>query len=497
MQATSSRVVSRVSTSSSGRAAPRVGFGASLSKATRSFTGSVAAFEARSHTSGRAVRVQAMCKAGDQVSASYAQALVETAQAAGVLESVHSDMETLAGYLAINSDFVTFLSNPVLPDAKKKEVIDTLAKEAGFHAYTSNILCLAVDKGRIQLLSTIIEEFDDLYCAATETQVAKVTSAIALENEQQFLIAKKLQEMTGAKNIKLKPEVDESLLGGFVVQYGKDGSGYIDMSIKGQLEKLATEMGATVQFKSSAWLAGDGRTQAGGALNIRHPRLIVPSRELWCEHDCCLISQPLTCVSASGHALSRLRARQPRPWSDAGTSARVPPRPQPTPKPRTSPRADAPQPRQRRASAAARLRLQSKYRRVEARDAVPLRARTHVLSTVAKAVLRRGHDERSRLSVLSSFDGLKARAEKNVVERELVPGGRDVHDGERFAGRLCALKESLGVRSRGQKHLRDERWIHLEAPFFRCEQEPRAQASEHRIRVRERGAEARVSAIER
>jgi len=62
------------------------------------------------------------------------------------------------------------------------------------------------------------------------------------------LQAKKLQEMTGAKNIKLKPEVDESLLGGFVVQYGKDGSGYIDMSIKGQLEKLATEMGATVQF---------------------------------------------------------------------------------------------------------------------------------------------------------------------------------------------------------------------------------------------------------
>ena len=94
---------------------------------------------------------------------------------------------------------------------------------------------LLVDKKRMNQLSAIIEEFETLFCEATDTQVAAVTSAVKLENEQQFMIAKKLQEMTGAKNIKLKPEVDESLLGGFVVQYGKDGSGFIDMSVKGQV----------------------------------------------------------------------------------------------------------------------------------------------------------------------------------------------------------------------------------------------------------------------
>ena len=73
-------------------------------------------------------------------------------------------------------------------------------------------------------------------------QIATVTSAVKLENEQQFMIAKKIQEMTGAKNIKLKPEVDPSLLGGFVVTYGKDGSGYIDMSVAGQINTLKTEV---------------------------------------------------------------------------------------------------------------------------------------------------------------------------------------------------------------------------------------------------------------
>ena len=66
-----------------------------------------------------------------------------------------------------------------------------------------------------------------------------------LENEQQFAIAKKLQSMTGAKNIKLKPEIDASLLGGFVVKYGKDGSASIDLSVKGQMDEISASLVAT------------------------------------------------------------------------------------------------------------------------------------------------------------------------------------------------------------------------------------------------------------
>lgn len=70
-------------------------------------------------------------------------------------------------------------------------------------------------------------------------QVATLRSAVKLEQEQQFLIAKKLQELTGSKNIKLKPVVDKSLIAGFVVEYG---SSQIDMSVKGQLDKIGTEL---------------------------------------------------------------------------------------------------------------------------------------------------------------------------------------------------------------------------------------------------------------
>ena len=70
-------------------------------------------------------------------------------------------------------------------------------------------------------------------------QVATLRSAVKLEQEQQFLIAKKLQELTGSKNIKLKPVIDESLIAGFTVSYG---SAQIDMSVKGQLEMITNEL---------------------------------------------------------------------------------------------------------------------------------------------------------------------------------------------------------------------------------------------------------------
>lgn len=129
--------------------------------------------------------------------------------------------------------------NPVVEADKKKAVVAKIAKEAGFQRYTTNFLNLLVEKDRVNLLSEICESFEEQYCTLTDTQVATLRSAVKLEQEQQFLIAKKLQELTGSKNIKLKPVIDQSLIAGFVVEYG---SSQIDLSIRGQIEKVAEEL---------------------------------------------------------------------------------------------------------------------------------------------------------------------------------------------------------------------------------------------------------------
>merc|ERR1712014_159776 len=104
-----------------------------------------------------------------------------------------------------------------------------------FNSYTTKFLSLLVDKGRIDCLIEVFDSFESLYCQATDTQVAVVKSAVALEEEQHFLIAKKIQELTRSKMVTVKRVIDETLIGGFIVEYG---SSQIDLSIRGALERI-------------------------------------------------------------------------------------------------------------------------------------------------------------------------------------------------------------------------------------------------------------------
>ena len=80
-------------------------------------------------------------------------------------------METIAAYMAANPSMESFLANPVMEEKQKKDVLSKLGKEADFHPFTSNFLNLLVDKKRIGNIADIVEEFENLYCESTDTEV--------------------------------------------------------------------------------------------------------------------------------------------------------------------------------------------------------------------------------------------------------------------------------------------------------------------------------------
>merc|ERR1719378_1936865 len=131
--------------------------------------------------------------------------------------------------------FRDMMVNPLVSSEKKRNLISQISNEASFNVSTTHFLSLLVDKGRIDWIVEVIESFKDLYYEATGTQVAIVKSAVALEEEQHFLIAKKIQELTRSKMVTVKRVVDEALIGGFIVEYG---SSKIDLSVRGALERI-------------------------------------------------------------------------------------------------------------------------------------------------------------------------------------------------------------------------------------------------------------------
>eukprot|EP00250_Pteridium_aquilinum_P006291 c16238_g1_i1 orf=92-910(+) len=171
----------------------------------------------------------------------YASALAEIGRSYNVLEGINADMEKLGRFLE-DKKLYDFLKNPTVSEDNKKAILKSLADDAGFVSYTLNLLNLIVDRKRTLLLKKVVKEFEELYNEITNTEVAIVTSAVKIDKNHLAQIATKVQSMSSAKNVRMKNVVDASLVAGFVVRYGKDGSLFIDMSVKGQLDRIAHQI---------------------------------------------------------------------------------------------------------------------------------------------------------------------------------------------------------------------------------------------------------------
>eukprot|EP01018_Ginkgo_biloba_P012931 Gb_37015 [translate_table: standard] len=196
------------------------------------------------HGEGRAPGQRALVVMRDSAASGYAAAVLEIAESNNMLEVINGDMDKLS-HLLRNQELYDFLINPIIEDKKKKSILRSISDDANFQTYTLNFLNLLIDKKRIDIVKIILKEFEMLYNELTDTQVVVVSSALKLENRQLSQIAKKIQSLTGAKNVKLKSIIDSSLIAGFVITYGKNASRIIDMSVKGQLEKLSAQIDST------------------------------------------------------------------------------------------------------------------------------------------------------------------------------------------------------------------------------------------------------------
>lgn len=185
----------------------------------------------------RSSRRMTVCMASETPASRYAGALIELGQDSESLESIHGDMEKVRDLMKVDV-LSQFLMSPIEKVENKKDVLSKVAAEREMSATTINFLNILVDRSRIALLPEICTTFEKLYCAKTETAVVKVISAIELEAGQKELIAKYVQKTTGKKLVRFKPVVDESLLGGFILQLGEDGSKEIDLSVKGSVDSI-------------------------------------------------------------------------------------------------------------------------------------------------------------------------------------------------------------------------------------------------------------------
>jgi F-type H+-transporting ATPase subunit delta len=168
----------------------------------------------------------------EEIARVYAEALFEVGKEKEKLDELRSELADFADALAENKEMQVFFFSPYFSSAEKKEGIDRVVQD-GDDEFV-NFLELLAEKHRMPVIFRIRRQFDELWKRENHRIDVTVTSATELDDSVVEQIGNEIEEQTGEK-VNLSTEVDDSILGGLVLQVGNM---VLDASIRNRLEKL-------------------------------------------------------------------------------------------------------------------------------------------------------------------------------------------------------------------------------------------------------------------
>ena len=147
----------------------------------------------------------------------YAKSLLDLAQEKGQLEEVFSDMKLLNNICQTNREFANVLKSPIIKEDKKNKIIESVT--AGrISVLTASFIKLLGAKSRESNLPEIIPAFIEQYNVVKGIHKVKLTTAVEISEELKNNFINSIRASEGIKNIELEASVDESLVGGFVLE---------------------------------------------------------------------------------------------------------------------------------------------------------------------------------------------------------------------------------------------------------------------------------------
>ena len=169
----------------------------------------------------------------NQCISGYAEALFKVAKAEDSLDNVEEELSRLKKLLSKSGELKEFIHNARIdPSEKKGALIEVLGKDTTL--ITLNFLNLIIDQNRQRELPGIIDEYFNLTSSFRNKITAYVISSVPLTEDLIREMEKMLSNLA-SKEVMIKNEVDESIIGGFIIRIKEK---VLDASIQGQFRKL-------------------------------------------------------------------------------------------------------------------------------------------------------------------------------------------------------------------------------------------------------------------
>jgi len=156
----------------------------------------------------------------------YAKSILDLAIDKGELENVFEDMILLKDICRSSQDFTGLLRSPIIKADKKGKILDAILG-GKISALTTAFYKLLLHKEREGYLPEIAVAFIDQYKEYKGIQTVRLTTAVPVSETVRKAILDKVRSGSDAREIELNTEVNEDLIGGFILEIGDrmvDGS---------------------------------------------------------------------------------------------------------------------------------------------------------------------------------------------------------------------------------------------------------------------------------
>lgn len=165
----------------------------------------------------------------------YAKAILSLATEQKAADAVNSDMKRITQALSQSDELHQMLQSPVVKSADKKSVLLSVFTQS--NVYTNNLIDTLIANKRLPILNEVAISYNHLFDELKGTQVATVTTAVAITGDLKTKVLAKIKELTG-KDAEVTNIIDESILGGFILRVGDI---QYNASIANKLDKLKRE----------------------------------------------------------------------------------------------------------------------------------------------------------------------------------------------------------------------------------------------------------------
>lgn len=167
----------------------------------------------------------------------YAHALFNVAVKRDLVDIVASELSQLGTFIDKDRRLTLFLEAPQVPTENKTNLIDKLFANRISPPLLS-FLHLLINKGRIEYLAEIADEFDKLVEQHRGIVKARVITAVPLDDNYRGRLKTKLEKISG-KQIEIIHKIDNGIIGGIIIQLNDR---IIDYSVRHKLAMLRHDL---------------------------------------------------------------------------------------------------------------------------------------------------------------------------------------------------------------------------------------------------------------